>query len=219
MQCDKKNKFLPQLFFSAELCILESEIRFDTNPSKTEGKMAEFYKCLDDKLTRFIEEQKIFFVATAARDGRVSLSPKGYDSLKVLGSNRLVWLNLSGSGNETAAHLKLVNRMTLMFCSFSGPPRILRLYGQATTVHPRDASWETLCSHFEHFKGARQFFDMQIESVQTSCGFGVPLFDFVGQRDTLLKNADKYTPEQQAERWAVNNVESIDGFPTGIFGD
>lgn len=181
--------------------------------------MAEFYDSIDDKLRRFIEEQKIFFVATAAADGRVNLSPKGYDSLKILGPNRLVWLNLSGSGNETAAHILQVNRMTLMFCSFQTQPRILRLYCTAAAVHPRDENWEILCGHFAQFKGARQIFDIQVEKVLTSCGFGVPLFDFAGQRDTLLKHAEKYTPEQQAERWEINNVKSIDGFSTGIFED
>ncbi len=181
--------------------------------------MATFYESIDEKLQGFIEAQKIFFIATAAEDGRVNLSPKGYESLRVLGPNRLVWLNLSGSGNETAAHLKAINRITLMFCSFSGPPRILRVYGKATAVHPRDAQWKNFSEHFPSFIGTRQFFDVEVDSLQTSCGYGVPLFDFVGERDTLLKHASKYTPEQQAERWEINNVTSIDGFPSGIFDD
>ena len=181
--------------------------------------MAEFFDSINDKLRRFIEDQKIFFVSTAAADGRVNLSPKGYESFRILDPNRVVWLNLSGSGNETAAHLRQVNRMTIMFCSFQTQPRILRLYCRARAVHRRDENWDSLYSHFENFKGARQIFDVQVEQVQTSCGFGVPLFDFAGQRDTLLKHAEKYTAEQQAERWRVNNLESIDGFSTGIFED
>lgn len=181
--------------------------------------MAQFFECIDEKLQRFIEDQKIFFVGTASQDGRVNVSPKGYESLKILGPNQLVWLNLSGSGNETAAHLKAINRITLMFCSFSGPPRILRIYGKASAVHPRDPKWDEMSSHFPVFKGTRQIFDVQVESLLTSCGYGVPLYDFVGERNTLLKHADKYTPEQQAERWKVNNVTSIDGLPTGIFDD
>lgn len=181
--------------------------------------MAEFYDQITDKLHQFIEQQKIFFVATAAADGRVNLSPKGYDSLKILNSNRVIWMNLSGSGNETAAHIRQVDRMTIMFCSFQTQPRILRIYGRATAVHPRNDNWESLNSHFEHFQGARQIFDVQVEEVQTSCGFGVPLFDFMGQRDTLLKHAEQFTPEQQAQRWKANNLTSIDGFSTGIFED
>ena len=181
--------------------------------------MAAFYDSIDDKIKKFINQQKIFFVATAAQDGRVNLSPKGYESLAVLGPNRVAWLNLSGSGNETVAHLLSLNRMTLMFCSFQGPPRILRLYGTAKTYHQRDPEWSELASEFPDLPGARQIFDMDIQTVQTSCGYGVPLFDFAGQRDTLLKHAEKFSPEEQAERWAKNNLVSIDGKPTGILED
>lgn len=184
-----------------------------------ETGVATFYESISKSLQDWIQEQKVFFVATAASDGRVNLSPKGYDSLAVLGPNRVVWLNLSGSGNETAAHLKSVNRMTLMFCAFSGAPRILRIYGEARTVHPRDVAWNELSNNFKGFPGARQIFDLTVESVQTSCGFAVPRFDFAGERETLLEYAEKFTPEEQAERWKKNNLTSIDGMPTGIFED
>lgn len=181
--------------------------------------MAQFFDGIEPKIRTFIEDQKVFFVATAGDQGRVNLSPKGYDSLAVIGPTRVIWLNLSGSGNETAAHLLSQNRMTLMFCSFEGPPRILRLYGTAKTIHPRDESWLELLEQFETTEGARQIFDMQVESVQTSCGYGVPLFDFVAERDTLIKHAQKFSSDEQEARWAKNNLISIDGLPTGIFED
>lgn len=163
-----------------------------------------------------IERQKIFFVATAAKDGRVNLSPKGYDALRILGPKRLAWLNLTGSGNETAAHLLDSNRLTLMFCAFDDPPLILRLYGSANTIHRDESGWSDAYSHFEDFVGARQIFDMHIESIQTSCGFGVPKFEFIGQRSKLLESAEKRGSEGIAEYWEAKNRQSIDGKPTGM---
>lgn len=179
--------------------------------------MAKFYEQLDDKLTDFIGRQKMYFVATAAQDGRVNLSPKGYDSLRVLGPNRVAWLNLTGSGNETAAHLQQVNRMTIMFCAVEGAPMILRLYGSAETVHPRDAAWDELYPQFTPSTGARQIYDMTIEGVQTSCGFAVPFFDYVGERDTLATWAEKQGPDGINAYWQKKNTMSIDGLPTGLF--
>ncbi len=180
--------------------------------------MAKFFDELNDQLAEFVAAQKIFFVATAAPDGRINLSPKGYDSLHVLGPNRILWLNLSGSGNETAAHLLACNRMTLMFCDFQNKPLILRIYGQAKTIHPRDAEWDGLSGHFKDFPGARQVFDMQIDSVQTSCGFGVPLFDFVGERSKLLEHTAAKGDEVVRQGWLKKNALSIDGLDTGIGG-
>ena len=180
--------------------------------------MAKFYDALDEKLNKFIAKQQMYFVATAAADGRVNLSPKGYDSLRVLGPNRVVWLNMTGSGNETAAHLQEVNRMTIMFCAVEGAPLILRLYGTAQTIHPRDEAWGELSALFPNDgPGNRQIFDMTIESVQTSCGFGVPFFDFVGERDTLLKDAAHKGTDGIKDYWEKKNVVSIDGLPTGLF--
>ncbi len=176
--------------------------------------MAKFYAQLDDKLTRFIEQQQLYFVATADRDGRVNLSPKGMDSLRVLEPNRVAWLNLTGSGNETAAHLLEVNRMTLMFCAFEGRSKILRLYGQANTVRPGDADWEELAEHFPHYDAARQIYDMQIESLQTSCGFGVPLYEFIGQREMLTEWAEKKGEAGIKDYWQTRNAINIDGKPT-----
>lgn len=181
--------------------------------------MATLYDGIDEKLTEFIQRQKMFFVATADATGRINLSPKGLESLKVLGPNRVVWLNLTGSGNETAAHLNVVNRMTIMFCAFEGPPRILRLYGSATTIHPRDEAWTELTPHFPDHVGARQIFDVQVESVQTSCGFAVPFYEFVGDRETLLDHTEKLGPDGLVEYWQKKNVTSLDGLPTHLFED
>lgn len=158
----------------------------------------------------------MFFVATADVDGRVNLSPKGLDSLRVLSPNRIIWLNLTGSGNETAAHILGVNRMTLMFCSFMGNPLILRVYGSAKAVYPGDPEWEALKNEFPEMAGARQIFDVAIESVQTSCGYAVPLYEYVEQRSRLLESAEQKGEAGIKQYWADKNTESIDGKPTGI---
>lgn len=178
--------------------------------------MAKQYDAIDDKLRAFIEKQQMFFVATAAPTGKINLSPKGLDSLKVLDTNRVIWLNLTGSGNESAAHLKQANRMTIMFCSFDKNPLILRLYGQAQTIHEGAHEWNELSQHFPTFVGARQIFDMQVDLVQTSCGFGVPLYEFSGQRDTLEKWAEKKGKSGIREYWEEKNTISLDGFPTDL---
>ncbi|RED52233.1 pyridoxamine 5'-phosphate oxidase family protein [Aestuariispira insulae] len=170
---------------------------------------------------RFIEAQHMFFVATAAPTGRVNLSPKGMDSLKVLSPGRLVWLNLSGSGNETAAHILESDRMTLMFCAFEGMAKIIRVYGQAKTIHPRDDAWEELAGLFPAMAGARQIFDLTIDLVQVSCGTGVPLFDYQGQRgpEELEPFYAKMGPDRVMVYWRRKNQTSVDGRPTGIFDD
>ncbi|MFK7737836.1 MAG: pyridoxamine 5'-phosphate oxidase family protein [Pirellulaceae bacterium] len=178
--------------------------------------MAKFFEAITDKLGEFIAAQHVFFVATAAEDGRINLSPKGYDALRVLGPKRLIWLNLSGSGNETAAHVRAVNRMTLMFCAFEGAPLILRIYGSAKTIHPRDEEWSQLYKHFDDYSGARQIFDLQVESLQTSCGFGVPLYEFAGERSKLIEHSDAKGREIIEKGWAEKNATSIDGLETGI---
>jgi len=179
--------------------------------------MAKFYDSISEKHQEFIKAQKIFFVATAAEDGRINLSPKGLDSLKVLDGNRVVWLNLTGSGNETAAHLKLVNRMTIMFCAFEGSPLIMRIYGAAKVVHKQDSDWAQYYKHFKKAKGARQIFEMTVESLQTSCGFAVPLMDYTADRPILNDWADKKSDAEIKEYWAQKNRVSIDGKATGIF--
>lgn len=176
---------------------------------------------LNRTLRAFIERQHVFFVATAARDGRVNLSPKGLDTLQVVDDHRIVWLNLSGSGNETAAHLLDTPRITLMFCAFEGAAMILRVYGAAQVIHPRDAEWDGLIARFPKLAGSRQIFDVAIDLVQTSCGTGVPLMQFAGGRaeTELLPYYEDLGAEGVRNYWRRKNTVNIDGRPTGIFTD
>lgn len=178
--------------------------------------MAKQFPELTDRLRRFIENQQLFFVATAARDGRVNVSPKGLDSLRVLSPTRVVWLNATGSGNETAAHLLDTPRMTLLFCSFVREPLILRLYGTARAIHETDPEWPELLGLFPPLRGSRNLFVLDIDLVQTSCGYGVPHFDFVGQRDLLDAWAAKKGTDGLLDYQQEKNRTSIDGFPTGL---
>lgn len=165
-------------------------------------------------MQEFISRQKIFFVGTAAPEGRVNVSPKGMDSLRVTAPESLVWLNLSGSGNETAAHILQNPRMTIMFCSFEQDPQILRLYGQAKMFHPGDSEFEKFAALFPGYPGARQIMELKVDLVQTSCGFGVPMMDYRGERDLLGPWAQKKGEDGLASYWHTRNARSIDGFPT-----
>lgn len=178
--------------------------------------MAKRYSALDNRLIDFIRQQKIFFVATATSDGRVNISPKGMDTLRVTDFYKVYWLNLTGSGNETAAHLLENDRMTLMFCSFSGDPLILRLYGHAHALHPRDDGWDDALAMFPLIPGARQVLVMDIDLVQTSCGMGVPFFDFSGPRDQLIDWADKKGDAGLKAYWTEKNQVSLDSKATCI---
>jgi hypothetical protein len=171
---------------------------------------------LNRGLISFIEKQHLFFVGTAAPDGRVNISPKGLDSLRVIDENRLVWLNLTGSGNETAAHLKETKRMTIMFASFDKAPLILKLYGQATTINYSHEKWSELIDLFPEHPGARQIFDVTIDLVITSCGEAVPFYDFVGNRESLTAWSEEKGPDGIRDYWESTNQVSIDGKPTGI---
>lgn len=178
--------------------------------------MGKRFDSIGDSHRDFIGRQKVFFVGTAAPDGRVNVSPKGMDSLRVLDANRVVWLNYTGSGNETAAHLRECDRMTIMFCALEGSPLILRLYGRARAVHPRDDDWASLANLMPVGEGARQFFDMRVDLVQTSCGFGAPLYEYKGERGALEAWAAKKGREGIEAYWAEKNRTSIDGRDTGI---
>ncbi len=180
--------------------------------------MGQQFASIDDRRRTFIESQHMFFVATAARDGRVNVSPKGLDTLRVLGPNRVAWLNLTGSGHETAAHLRDTPRMTLMFCSFDREPLILRLYGTAREVQPGDDGWDELYEGFPPRTGARQIYDVDIDLVQTSCGYAVPFMTFDAERPLLDAWADKRGSEGMKQYWQEKNLHSIDGFPTGLRG-
>lgn len=173
---------------------------------------------LNGTLRAFIERQKLFFVATAAQDGRVNLSPKGADSLRVLSDTHIRWLNLTGSGNETAGHIRRTNRITMMFCAFEGDALILRVYGKATVLHPRDPGWQEACAGFAPMAGSRQIFDVTIEAVQTSCGTGVPYMAYDGERaetELLPFYADMGEDGVDAY-WRKKNLRTIDGFDTGL---
>jgi len=178
--------------------------------------MAQQYAEISDKQRAFIEKQKIFFVGTAAAESRVNISPKGMDSLRILGKNRLAWLNVTGSGNETAAHVQENSRMTVMFISFEGDPMILRLYGKARAVHMNDPDWNDMSALFTPLPGARQIFDLDVELVQTSCGMAVPFFDYVEERDQLKDWAAKRGEEGIRAYWQEKNQRSLDGLPTNI---
>lgn len=176
---------------------------------------------LNGTLRAFIERQPMFFVATAAATGQVNLSPKGADTLRVLDDSRIRWLNLSGSGNETAGHLRMVNRITLMFCSFEGDALILRVYGRAEILHPRDAGWSEAAACFPVMAGSRQIFDVTIDQVQTSCGSGVPHMSHAGDRAMreLVPFYDNLGADGVTDYWRRKNLTTIDGFDTGLFAD
>ena len=181
--------------------------------------MGKRLKKLTPRLISFIEEQPLFFVATAMKDGRINLSPKGLDSFRIISETRIIWLNLTGSGNETATHLKFHDRMTIMFCAFKGAPMILRLYGSAKVCHAHDAAWGELIKNFPETTGSRQIIVMDLDLVQTSCGFGVPLMDYKGERDLLGPWAEEKGEDGLRAYWTEKNVISLDGHPTGIFKD
>lgn len=177
--------------------------------------MAKVLPEIDTELTAWIAAQPLFFVATAplAADGHVNLSPRGLDTFRVLGPREVAWLDLTGSGNESAAHLAENGRITVMFCAFSGPARILRLYGRGRVVLPGDAAWEDLRQHFPELPGVRQMVRVAVERVQTSCGYGVPLMELAGQRDELTAWAQRKGDAGIADYRRRNNTVSIDGLP------
>jgi hypothetical protein len=178
--------------------------------------MGKQFNHISEPQQEFITRQHIFFVATAASEGKINLSPKGTDSFRIIDQNKIVWLNLTGSGNETAAHLILNSRMTIMFCAFEGSPEILRLYGNAKIFHERDREFLEYIELFPPNEGARQIIEMHIEIVQSSCGFAVPFMDFKEDRKTLNQWSEKKGKEKIKEYWKNRNTKSIDGFETRI---
>lgn len=178
--------------------------------------MGNRFKELSDELIQFITGQKLFFVGTATADSRINISPKGMDSLRVVDRRRVVWLNVTGSGNETSGHVQVDPRMTLMFCALEGLPRIVRLYGSARVIHKNDPYWAELLRLFPPLPGARQIFDLSIDLVQSSCGMAVPHFKYLDQRELLNGWAEKKGEERIKEYWRENNELTIDGIPTHI---
>jgi Pyridoxamine 5'-phosphate oxidase len=173
----------------------------------------EFTDTLTDKHIDMIGKQPVFFVATAAADGRINLSPKGYDAFAVLSPAQVAYLDLGGSGNETHAHLAADGRITIMMCNFDRPALILRIYGRGRAVLPQDDDWSSLAPHFTLLPGTRQIFVIDVDSVQTSCGWGVPFMALEDERDTLQKYHRQSDPEQWVEKMQGRN-RSIDGLPT-----
>jgi len=171
---------------------------------------------LNNDLIEFIKTQKLFFVGTAAAEGTVNISPKGMDTFRVLNTKKIIWLNLTGSGNETSAHLLQNNRMTILFCAFEGKPMILRLYGQATIFHQRDSIYHEYIHLFPETPGSRQIIEMDIDFIQTSCGYAVPFMDFKEERTQLKSWAQKQGNQRLETYWKEKNSKSIDGFETGI---
>lgn len=174
--------------------------------------MAEFFEALNEGHRAFIKKQPVFFVATAAAEARINLSPKGMDCFRVLDDKTVAYLDVAGSGNETNAHLLADGRITIMFCAFESPALILRLYGRGTPVLPQDDGWAELARHFTLLPGARQIFTVAVETVQTSCGWGVPHMEMLRERETLSKYHLKHGEEARFAKYAVR-THSIDGLP------
>ena len=172
--------------------------------------MSDFFDDLTDEHCAFIAKQPVFFVATAAAGARISLSPKGMDSFRVLGERRVGYLDVGGSGNETHAHLAADGRITIMFCAFDQPALILRIYGYGRAILPQDDEWEAAVAPFTLLPGTRQIFEITVESVQTSCGWGVPFMSFDRERQTLNKY---HVGDNQTKRLVemAERTTSIDG--------
>ncbi len=177
--------------------------------------MGQVFEALDDRLTEFIRRQHVFFVATAplAADGLVNLSPKGLDTFAVLDGRRVAYLDLTGSGVETIAHLRENGRIVIMFCAFEGKPRILRLHGRGRPVVPGDAGFDELVRCFPHRPGIRSVIDVEVVRIADSCGFGVPLLDYRGERHQLDAWAEAKGPDRLAAYQARKNAVSLDGLP------
>lgn len=166
----------------------------------------------------FIRQQHIFFVGSAplSAEGHINLSPKGHDSLRILSANRVTYLDLTGSGNETSAHLEENGRVTVMFCAFDGAPNIMRLYGTGTVVLPDSPEWAELYPLFTPIPGARQIIDIDVHKVQTSCGYSIPFMSYTGERDTLQRWAVQQGEEGLKSYRKEKNQKSIDGMPTSL---
>ena len=176
----------------------------------------ELFEELNEDLVNFIKDQKVFFVATAVSEGTINLSPKGLDSLRVVENNRILWMNLTGSGNETAAHVQENPRMTIMMNAFEGKPLILRIYGKAKVIHHLDEEWKEFVDYFPYSEGSRQIFDLSIELVQTSCGWAVPEYEFKRERDILDKSNKVAGEKGIRSYWESSNTKSLDGLKTNI---
>jgi hypothetical protein len=179
--------------------------------------MSNWYKVITPELKEFIAAQKVFFVATAPTNGRINLSPKGMDTLRVISPQRVIYLDITGSGNETAAHLVENGRITIMFCSFDRTAKIARLYGHGQPIHRHEPNWDEYLAMFPPEPGVRQIMAIDVESAMTSCGYGVPWMENLKERDTLRKYWEKRDEQTLAAYQLKENERSIDGLPTGLF--
>ena len=181
--------------------------------------MAKFFDSILPNHAKFIEHQKMFFVASAplSADGHVNVSPKGLDCFRILSDIRVMYMDIVGSGNETSAHILENGRITLMFCAYDGPPLILRLYGKGYTVLPGDPEWPELAKSFDLLLGTRQIIVADVDMVQTSCGFSVPLYEYTGERDHAQKWAENKGVDGLEKYKEEKNRVSLDGLPTAMF--
>jgi hypothetical protein len=186
-----------------------------------EGGMGKQFARIEPEHRAFIEQQRIFFVASAPPKGRVNVSPKGLSSFRVLGENDVAYLDCTGSGSETRAHLMASDdkRLTIMFCAFEGAPVILRLYGQGQSLLRGTPEYAALIAQFEEVPGARQIVRLDVDLVQTSCGMGVPLFDYKEERGSLVRYWTTQGLDNLRKYWGLKNMKSIDGLPTGFAPD
>ena len=175
--------------------------------------MGKLYESITPELQDWLAEQKVFFVATSplASDGHVNCSPKGGDTFRVLGDRQVAYLDLTGSGIETAAHLQENGRIVIMFCAFSGPPTILRLHGTGEVIYPNDSEFAVLQQRFPEHTGVRAIIRVKVTRISDSCGHGVPLMNFVARRDLIEKWSKTKGPQGLAEYRAAKNSFSIDG--------
>jgi hypothetical protein len=180
--------------------------------------MGKFYNSMTDAHIEFIKKQKIFFTASAplSAQGHINLSPKGLDSFRILSQTRVAYMDIIGSGNETSAHISENRRITFMFCAYEGPPNILRLYGKGYTVLPGDGEWNDLTKLFTVHPAIRQFIIADIDKVQTSCGFGVPLYEYIGEREHSYKWAEAKGTDGLNQYMKEKNTTSLDGLPTAL---
>ena len=175
--------------------------------------MGKVYDRIDGKLAEFIRKQHMFFVGTAPDepDGHLNVSPKGLDTFRILGPNSVAYLDLTGSGIETVAHLRQNGRVTIMFCAFEGRPLIVRLYGRGRVVEPGDGDWDALVARFPEYPGVRSVVVVEVERIADSCGFAVPLYEYQGERSQLIDYAEQKGAEGLEEYKALKNRSSIDG--------
>lgn len=177
--------------------------------------MGQTYSSIDDNMQAWIEQQQMYFVGTAplASDGHINCSPKGLDSLVILGPNSAAYLDLTGSGAETIAHLRENGRIVVMFCAFEGAAKIVRLYGVGTPVFPETEEYAELAKHFPDLPGIRSIIKIDVQRVSDSCGYGVPLYDFKAQRKSLVKGWQQRGSDGVETYQQENNLFSLDGLP------